>query len=171
VKKPAPVAFVNVTVVPMDRGELLPGQTVVIRDGRVAEIGRASSVKVPADSRRVDGSAKYLMPGLADAHFHLQANEEDDRHLLQILAANGVTSILNLYGTPSTLDLRERVVLGEGLGTTIYTSGPYISDAPHSQPDADEVERMVVEQKRAGYDLIKTHGDFSREALFIGWSP
>ena len=163
--RPAPVAFVNVTVVPMDGGQLLREQTVVIRDGRIAEIGPASGVKVPSDARRIHGSAKYLMPGLTDAHFHLRGNDSDDRQLLQILVANGVTSILNLYGTPFMLDLRERVARGEVLGPTIYTSGPYVSDAPHSQPDADEVERMVVEQKRAGYDLIKTHGDFSREAF------
>ena len=89
----------------------------------------------------------------------------DDRQLLQILVANGVTSILNLYGTSSTLDLRRRVASGQVLGQTIYTSGPYISDAPRWQPEADEVERLVVEQKRAGYDLIKTHGDFSWEAF------
>lgn len=163
--KPAPVAFVNVTVVPMDREQLLQGQTVVIRDGRVAGIGPASGVKVPGDARQVDGSARYWMPGLTDAHFHLEGNDTDDRQLLEILAANGVTSVLNLHGTPSMLDLRERVIRGEVLGPTIYTSGPYVSDAPRSQPDADEVERMVVEQKRAGYDLVKTHGDFSREAF------
>ena len=110
------------------------------------------------------GAGKYLMPGLVDAHFHLQ-NNQDDRRLLQLLVANGVTSILNLYGTPATLELARRVASGEVLGPAIYTSGPYISDAPSWQPDADEVERLVVEQKRAGYDLVKTHGDFSREAF------
>ena len=165
VERPAPVAFVNVTVVPMDGERLLPGQTVVIRDGRIAEIGPQASVKVPDNARRIDAAAKYLMPGLVDAHFHLQGNDTDDRQLLQVLLANGVTSILNLYGTRSILDLREQVGLGEVLGPTIYTSGPYVSDAPNSQPEPDEAERMVVEQKRAGYDLIKTHGDFSREAL------
>jgi hypothetical protein len=82
VERPAPVAFVNVTVVPMDRERLLPGQTVVIRDGRIAEIGPQASVKVPDDARRIDAAAKYLMPGLVDAHFHLQGNDTDDRQLL-----------------------------------------------------------------------------------------
>ena len=164
-EKPPTVAFVNVTVVPMTGEQLWRGQTVVIRDSRISEIGSAASVKVPGDALRIDGSGKYLMPGLTDAHFHLQGNDTDDLPLLQILVANGVTSILNLYGTQSMLDLRERVARGQVPGPTIYTSGPYVSDAPHSQPEADDVERMVVEQKRAGYDLIKTHGDFSRAAF------
>ena len=162
---PAPVAFVNVTVVPMDRDRLLPRQTVVIREGRIAAIGPELDAKLPGNTRRIDATGKYLMPGLTDAHFHLQGNDADDRQLLRVLLANGVTSILNLHGSPSILNLRERVARGEVLGPTIYTSGPYVSDAPDWQPEPDEVERLVVEQKRAGYDLIKTHGDFSREAL------
>jgi imidazolonepropionase-like amidohydrolase len=160
-----PVAFVNVTVVTMGQEEALPAQTVVIRNGRIAEIGPADRVDVPSDARRIQGAGKFLMPGLIDSHFHLQGNDAADRQLLQILVANGVTSILNLHGTPSILDLRGRVASREVLGPTIYSSGPYISDAPRWQPEADEVERLVLEQKRAGYDLIKTHGDFSREAF------
>jgi hypothetical protein len=148
----------------MRRDEALPRQTVIVRNGRIASIGPADRTDIPADARRISGTDKYLMPGLVDAHFHLQAND-DDRRLLRLLVANGVTSILNLHGTPPILDLRRRVTAGEVLGPTIYTSGPYISDAPRWQPEADEVERLVVEQKRAGYDLIKTHGDFSREAF------
>jgi hypothetical protein len=96
---PETVAFVNVAVVPMDRERILTGQTVVVRGGRIAEIGAATSVRVPGDAVRIDGVNKYLMPGLTDAHFHLQA-DEDDRQLLQVLVANGVTSIFNLHGTP-----------------------------------------------------------------------
>jgi imidazolonepropionase-like amidohydrolase len=157
-------AFVDVTVVPMTRDETVPRQTVVIRDGRIVAIGRADRIEVPPDVRRIAGAGKYLMPGLTDAHFHLQSHDEDPR-LLRLLVANGVTSILNLYGTPAILELRARIASGDLLGPTIYTSGPYISDAPRWQPEADEVERLVVEQKRAGYDVIKTHGDFSRDAF------
>ena len=160
-----PIAFVEVTIIPMAREEALSGQTVLIRQGHIVAIGPPSDVDLPRDAERISGAGKYLMPGLVDAHFHLQENDTDDRRLLQLLVANGVTSILNLYGTPSILDLRGRVARGEALGPTIYTSGPYISDAPQHTPDADEVERLVVEQKRAGYDLIKTHGDFSRDAF------
>jgi imidazolonepropionase-like amidohydrolase len=138
---------------------------VVVREGRIVQMGAAAAVEVPRDARRVDGSGKYLMPGLADAHFHLQSHDEDDRLLLELLLANGVTTILNLAGSPAILELRGRVARGELPGPTIYTSGPFVSDAPSWQPEADEVERLVVEQKRAGYDLVKTHGDFSRDAL------
>ncbi len=159
------IAFVNVNVLPMDSERVLTAQTVIVKDGRIAEIGPASKIKAPADALKVDGRGKYLLPGLADMHVHLQDDgEEENRALFQLFLANGVTTILNLYGTPHHLELREKIKRGEMLGPALYTSGPFISNAPVSTPTVEEVERAVVEQKRAGYDFIKIHGDFSREA-------
>lgn len=65
------VAFVDVTVVPMDRDWVLKRQTVIVREGRIAELGPAARVPVPEGALRVDGRGKYLMPGLAEMHGHL----------------------------------------------------------------------------------------------------
>jgi imidazolonepropionase-like amidohydrolase len=46
----------------MDRERVLQNQTVIVRNGMIAEIGDASKVKVPKDAVRVDGTGKYLMP-------------------------------------------------------------------------------------------------------------
>jgi putative transposon-encoded protein len=50
-----PVAFVDVTVVPMDKEQILPHQTVVVQGGRVTQVGSAASVKVPRDALKIDG--------------------------------------------------------------------------------------------------------------------
>ena len=156
------VAFVNVNVVPMDSERVLADQIVIVKDGLVAEIGPAANIKVPASALRVDGRGKYLMPGLADMHVHLSAERADVLALLQLFIANGVTTILNLRGTSEHLELRASVERGEVFGPTIYTAGSYVNQPFVNTPD--EVERAVVEQKRAGYDFVKMHGDLSREA-------
>ena len=52
----APItAFVNVNVVPMDRERVIENQTVIVRNGRIAEIGPANKVKVPDGATRVEG--------------------------------------------------------------------------------------------------------------------
>jgi len=159
------LAFVDVNVVPMDREQILTGQTVVVKDGKVVEMGAADKVKAPAVALRVDGRGKYLMPGLADLHIHLSDyNERHNAAMLRLYVANGVTTILNLAGTPHHFELRAKIKNGELLGPEFYTSGPFISDAFSPTPTPDEVERDIVEQKHAGYDFIKIHGDFSREA-------
>ena len=159
------VAFVDVNVVPMDREQILTGQTVVVKDRQVVEMGRADRVKAPAGALRIDGRGKYLMPGLADLHIHLSDyNERHNAAMLLLYVANGVTTVLNLAGTPHHLELRAKIKNGELLGPEFYTSGPFISDAFGPTPTPDEVERDIVEQKHASYDFIKIHGDFSREA-------
>ncbi len=156
------VAFVNVNVAPMDTERVIANQTVIVKDGLIAEIGPASKIKIPASALRVDGRDKYLMPGLSDMHVHLAATREDVLALLQLFVANGVTTVLNMRGTPEHLELRASVEKGEVFGPTIYTVGPYVNQPFVNTPD--EVESAVVEQKRAGYDFIKMHGDLSREA-------
>src|SRR4051812_48422960 len=72
----ATAAIVDVTVVPMDRSRVIEHQTVVVRDGRIAQIGATSSVAVPAGAQRIDGRGKFLMPGLVDMHAHFVPGSE-----------------------------------------------------------------------------------------------
>ncbi len=48
-------AFTNVNVVPMDTDRVLKNQTVIVRDGRIAEIGAANKIKIPKDAVQIDG--------------------------------------------------------------------------------------------------------------------
>jgi len=158
-------AFTNVTIVPMDVEHTVPSQTVLVRQGRIIGIGPAESIRIPRDALSIDGRGRYLVPGLVDMHVHLRDYPENDMAaLLELYIAAGVTTVLNLRGIPRHLELRDRVAKGTLLGPTIYTSGPFISATTGSSPTPEEVERAVVEQKQAGYDIIKIHGDFTREA-------
>lgn len=162
---PQVFAFVNVNVVPMDSERVLEGQTVIVRDGRITEVGPASKLRVPAGAVSIDGRGKYLMPGLADMHVHLYpgAGRPDDvaGQQLQLFLANGVTTIRNMIGKPEHLSLRDRVAKGELLGPTIFTAGPPLLG--NNVPTPEAAERAVTEQKRAGYDLIKVHEGLSPE--------
>ena len=70
----APVrAITNVQVVDPETGAVTPGQSVVIRDGRIAEVGPVATTTVPADAAVVDGQGRWLAPGLLDMHVHMRA--------------------------------------------------------------------------------------------------
>lgn len=71
------VAFSNVSVIPMDREGVLANQTVVIRNGVIGEIGNTKKVKLPKHALRIDGSGKYLIPGLVDMHTHLLSDSDE----------------------------------------------------------------------------------------------
>ena len=152
-------AFVGVSVVPMDRERVVENQTVVVRDGRIVEVGPADKIKAPAGAVRIDGRGKFLMPGLADMHAHLFPGEGTANDLaaqqLTLYLANGVTTVRNMIGAPAHVVLRDRVKEGKLLGPNIVTAGPPLlgKDAV----SAEVAERIVTSQKQAGYDLLKVH--------------
>src|SRR5688500_1186540 len=110
------VVFENVNVIPMDRERVLERQTVIVRDGRIAEIGPASTAKTPAAATRVDGAGKYLMPGLAEMHGHLTANYLPDAAKADVLflyIANGVTTVRAMLGNPEAIATRDAIAGGK----------------------------------------------------------
>jgi imidazolonepropionase-like amidohydrolase len=160
------VAFVNVTVVPMDRERILRGQTVVIRGDRIAAMGPSSRVKVPAGGRRVDAQGKFLLPGLAEMHAHIPSGEMPDsvvERTLFLYVSRGITTVRGMLGHPKHLELRARAARGELLSPAIYTSGPSLNGS--SVPTPGAAARVVTEQKAAGYDFLKIHPGIEGEVF------
>src|SRR6188508_1858791 len=121
---PGTVAFVDVSLIPMTgtAPSVLPNRTVIVRDGRIAQIGATGSLTPPAGATVIQGSGKYLMPGLAEMHAHLpgaNAPAQLAHDILFLYVANGITTIRGMLGAPSQLDLRRQTASGELLGPTI----------------------------------------------------
>ncbi len=158
----ATTAFVNVSVLPMDRERVLRDQTVLVRAGRITAVGAANGVTVPAGARRVDGRGKFLMPGFAEMHGHVpaQAGPVSER-VLALYILGGVTTVRGMQGHANQLQFRERIRRGELLGPTLVLSGPAISGGNTPTPTAGA--QKVRDQKAAGFDLLKIHEGLSRE--------
>jgi imidazolonepropionase-like amidohydrolase len=160
------VALVDVTVIPMDRERRIPGQTVVVRGDRIVELGPAASVKVPEGATRVEGKGKFLIPGLAEMHAHIpggQASDSAVERTLFMYVAGGLTTVRGMLGHPRHLELRARAARGDLLSPTIYAAGPSLNG--NSIPDPAAARKAVIEQKEAGYDLLKIHPGMSRGAF------
>jgi imidazolonepropionase-like amidohydrolase len=157
------VAFVNVNVIPMDRERVIEDQTVIVRDGRIAEIGPASKTKVPEGAQRVDGKGKYLMPGIAEMHGHMphpNQGEQIARSFLTLFVANGITTVRTMYGFhDNSIPIRDKVARGEMLGPKLYVAGPAMSGQSVQSPE--QGEQLVRQYKKDGYDLLKIHEGLS----------
>ncbi len=163
------VAFVGVHLLPMTPGSgVVPDQTVLVRDGRIAAIGPVAEVRVPRDAVRIEAAGQYLMPGLVDMHVHLEHFQDPD--LLKLFLANGVTTVRNMDGRPYILQWREAITRGDLPGPTIYTAGPLLDGDPPILDDNTvvrspaEARVAVLEQAAAGYDFIKVYTNLSEEA-------
>jgi imidazolonepropionase-like amidohydrolase len=74
-----------------------------------------------------------------------------------------VTTIRGMLGDPRHIVYRERVAKGEVLGPRIYTSGPSFSG--NTATTLENAASMVIEQKKAGYDLLKIHPGVPRNVF------
>src|SRR5688500_6195496 len=156
------VAFTGVNVIPMDRERVLQNQTVLIKNGVVAEIG--GKVKIPAGAQIIDAKGKYLIPGLVDMHTHLLSDGDDypdsiAEDELKVMVANGVTTIRFMIGTPEQLILRAKSAKGEIIAPTIYSASPHLTGREQGNNfvvnTPDEAREAVRKSKQAGYDFIK----------------
>src|SRR5688572_7973210 len=158
------VAFTNVNVIPMDRERVLANQTVIVKNGSIAEIGNAKKVKLPKDAVRIDGNGKYLVPGLVDMHTHLLSDSDEFPDSiapdeLRVMVANGVTTVRFMIGTPELLSLRSRSATGEIEAPTIFVASPHLTGREQGNNfvvnTPDEAREAVRKSKAAGYDFIK----------------
>jgi hypothetical protein len=149
------LAITRINVI--DGDAVLPNQTVLIRGDRIVATGER--VRVPRGATHIDGSGKYLMPGLVDAHVHLEYF--DDPAVLRAFVEQGVTTVRNMDGRPQILQWRELGV------PRIVTAGPILDGVPPLLPDnqslatAEAAREAVRAQHALGYDFIKVYTNLS----------
>jgi hypothetical protein len=159
------VAITHATVVPMVGDGVLADHTVVVRGDRIVALAPSGELEVPAEATVIDGTGKWLMPGLADMHVHIW-NQDD----LTLFLAAGVTTVRNMFGERRHLVWRSHIARGEWIGPTIVTAGPIIDGEPPAWPgstvldDPADADRVVAEQQAAGYDFLKPYARLSQNA-------
>jgi len=147
-------AFKHVHLVPMTEEKIIGNQTVVVKGGRIRQIGPVDEIEIPPKARVIDGQGAYLMPGLADMHVHLRADWPLSQ--LDMYLANGVTTIRDLDGREFMLQWRDEVRAGRRSGPAIYAAAPIIYGYEKNAPD-------LVAERESGYDCIKLYSYFSNE--------
>ncbi|HEX6313204.1 MAG TPA: amidohydrolase family protein [Gemmatimonadaceae bacterium] len=157
------VVFTGVSVLPMDRDEVLTNQTVIIESGRISYVGAARSA--PSGATVVDGRGKFLMPGLSEFHAHVPNDPQGivAHRALSLYALAGVTTARGMLGAPRHLALRDSIAAGKAFGPRLLTSGPSFNNNTVTSPGV--AVAMVTDQKNAGYDLLKIHPGVPRAAF------
>jgi len=88
---PGVVAIRNATLVTVSRGTIRNG-TIVMRDGKIAAIG--ANVQIPAGAEVIDGTGKFVSPGIIDAHSHI-ANDAINEGATAVSSMTGMGDVLN----------------------------------------------------------------------------
>ena len=155
-----PVLITNVSVVDVGRGAVTPDRAVFVRNGAIEAVGATGAIKPAAGVRVVDGTALYALPGLFDAHVHLNDPDREAR----LLVANGVLFARDMGGpTDDRLAARARARKGELAGLGLVVTGTILDGSPpyHAWAagcDTPEAGRAAVRALRQkGVDQIKVY--------------
>jgi hypothetical protein len=167
--KPIGVLFNNVRMLSMvDESSVSPGmQAVLVIGDRITKIGTVDEVEAPEGVVVIDGQGKTLMPGLIDAHIHL--NDETE---LAAYLAHGVTGVRNMSGYPFHTRLTNRIAEGQLLAPDFMTTGPILNSRGPNElilqttvNTADEARSAVRNQHHAGYRHVKVYSNLTPEAF------
>jgi imidazolonepropionase-like amidohydrolase len=172
----AVVAVTGVTVIDGRGTPARPGETVVIRDGRIAAVGRG--LTPPAGAHVVDGTGMTLIPGIVGLHDHMfytaaggfatQMSFTGPRLYL----ASGVTTVRTTGGRSpyADLNLRHDVDAGKVPGPRIHVTTPYLTGGQSAgsmfaTDDPAAARRFVRYWANEGATWVKFYADVSRATM------
>lgn len=172
------LVITNVTTIDAKNG-LQKNRTIVIKDNRIIANDPAEKLTV-SSSNIIDGSGKFLIPGLWDAHVHLSFEQDLTPAMFDLFLAYGITSIRDTGGQ---LDLvlpeREKARKYPNTSPRVMVAGPLLDGVPTvydgSSPgrpklglgagSVKEAEALVNQFANAKVDLIKAYEMLTPEAF------
>jgi len=174
VSESATLALTHAAVIDGTGAAAQGDMTVLIRDGRIVEIGASASVTVPATARVVDARGLFLIPGLWDTHVHTALGTGPDwAEICSLLfLANGITSVRDMGGEVAALRRYENEALGGNMPLVrVVPVGPLLDGPGDPFPGILHVEseaaaRQAVESlEKEGFSTVKILSSLHKDAF------
>ncbi len=133
---------------------------VVVRNGRIEQIGKFKETAVPGDAGVINARGKTVMPGIIEGHAHVSGDYAGQK-ILRLSLQRGITTVCSVSANFSGIKLREAIENGEVRGCARLVAGCIVSctnghvkfraaDGPW------EIRKAVREMVEASADFIKT---------------
>ena len=171
----------NASVIPMTGKVVLEGHSVLVRSGRIAAICEPGSACGNGSTETIDGTGKFLVPGLIDMHAHTEPAIGNSMSVEQRQAAHriqsqqlrqyvmfGVTTLRDTAGGPANLSARDRIKQGEMVGPRLFTAQGAMDGDPPLHPattpfaTGEAAAAYVRETAAAGYDFVKIYSTLQK---------
>ena len=145
-----------------ESGTMKPNMTVVIRDGRITDVGPAAAVETPVGANVIDATGKTVMPGMWEMHTHLQTDNQSAGSLVQL--AQGLTTVRDMaadFDVATSQRDRERkgLLASPRVILSGFIEGPGRWAGPSDMIASNEKEAlaMIAKYDSAGYKQIKLY--------------
>ena len=151
-------AFVGARIIDGTGDAPVENGVLVVRDGRIEAVGARDAVVIPPDAEQIDVTGRTIIPGLINAHGHVNPSpytEEQVESQLALYARYGVTTVFSLGGDgPEGMAVRNRQDTADLDRARLFMAGPVVTgDTP------EEAVARVNEVADSGFDLVKIRID------------
>ncbi|WP_010232602.1 amidohydrolase family protein [Gillisia marina] len=166
----------NVNIIPMTEDNVvIKNATIVIKDKKILSI---NSDSIPTDLKIIDGTDKWLIPGLIDMHVHNLADVRmssnyptkgatlfmDNQDFMLLYVANGVTTAFELSARVEHFGQRNEIINGKVFGPRIalafLVDGGSSGNSANTPSDGRQTVRIAKQQ---GYEFIKVYSNLNAE--------
>jgi len=151
------IAIVGASLIDGRGGPVVANSVVVVRGERIVAVGKQGEVKIPPGAEVVDGKGLALLPGLIDAHFHL----DGDDPLPALYLSHGVTSLRDPGQWIEAYDAARKA---SAPTPRLFLCGPHLDSPPPAYPadsfivrDAEETRLAVNRFVDDGASAIKVY--------------
>lgn len=166
------LAISDVTIIDATGAPTKPHMTVIITGDRITKIAKTGEVAIPKDAQVINGTGKFLIPGLWDMHVHTVLKSLPETYFPMFIA-NGVTGVRDMAGDLGLLkELRKDINEGRLLGPRIIAGQmvdgpkPVWPGLPISISNEIDARQTVASVKDRGADFIKVYSLIPRPAYF-----
>ena len=144
----------DINLITMTTDSLITSQSLLIRDGKINQIGDFKKLPKNKQTTIINGKGKYVMPGLADMHVHLPEEYKVEKLLLSNVAA-GVTQIRVMNSVDSQLLLREKFIKNINLiSPNVHYSHLIKSNQKFTESQSDSLMIQLIKDKIAFVKII-----------------
>ena len=163
------ILFTNVTAIDAKFGER-NNINILVTNNKIAKVSM-EQINSPSNCITIDGTGKYLIPGLWDAHVHLTFTPGLEESMFPLFIANGITSIRDTGGLIDlVLPWKDKAKQEPNSSPNVFIAGPLLDGLPNvydgspGRPEISiglespkEAEETVVMLKNKSVDLIKSY--------------
>jgi imidazolonepropionase-like amidohydrolase len=161
----------NISIIDPERG-LIDHQTVVIKAGKIHKVVSTGEIDLSPENEIIDGSDKFIIPGLWDTHVHFAFIEELAPRMFDLFIAYGITSVRDIGGEIGFVkELKEKALSNPTVAPRVMIAGPLLDGTPNvydgssvgrppisvSLANVDEVIDQVNQLDSLGVDLLKAY--------------
>ncbi len=160
----------NISIVDVEKGKLISNQHVIIKDSVITAIFNGKKIVTTKVDTIIDGTGRYLIPGLWDMHTHTW----NEGTTFPLLIANGVTGIRGMFEDMGNVKRwRQQMNNGKITGPQVFAAGPIVDGPKPIWPGSVAVKdaatgRAAVDslKNKLHTDFIKVYSLLSRESYF-----